>query len=109
MMIGADVVARGGVAVSEFGDDLALDERLQIFVDGRQTDAGQARLDGEINLLGRRVVFDAAQVLVDGHALRRELHTALVERPAQGFALVYFFLCGHRKLFTPFLSARIMD
>src|SRR5687768_17222153 len=79
MVIGAYVVTRRAVAVGELGDGLACDEGFQVLVDGRQTDLRQFALDVQEDLFRRRVVRDAAEVVIDGSALARHVPAAFVE------------------------------
>src|SRR5581483_11977605 len=77
VVIAADFVTRGGVAVSQLRRRAAGGERFEVFVNRREADPRQFLPDGEEDLLGRRVVVHPAQVLEDGGALPREV-TALV-------------------------------
>lgn len=83
MVVGAYVVAGGAVTVRELGDGLAGGEGFQVFVDGSQADLRQLALDVEEDLFGRRVVLDAAEVVVDGSPLARHVPPALVELASQ--------------------------
>jgi hypothetical protein len=79
MVVCAYVVTRRAVAVREFGDDLTCDKGFEVFVDRGQTDPRYVALDVEEDLLRRRVMLDAAEIVVDGSPLASHVPTAFVE------------------------------
>ena len=59
----------------EFLDEIRFDKRLERVVDGSEAELGEMGVDPLLYVIGRRMVGLAREIAVDGHALRRWIHS----------------------------------
>jgi hypothetical protein len=89
VLVASRIEARAGIAVAggELGRHADGHQSLERLVDGGETNLGDDRPDGVIDLLGRGVVIRPAQMVVDGQPLGRATQAGLLQTRAYGLMI----------------------
>jgi hypothetical protein len=83
MHITAAIITGGTARVRKLVCQAGIDQRLQRLVNGRQTDVGQAAMDGLIDLLRRGVFMGGTQIFEHGGTLTGETPAGCSKGAAQ--------------------------